>query len=63
MPAKYSFQFNGDVASCTALADLIRSGWELRHENALTTSEGFDWIHLVRWTRVPGCVGERFLGD
>jgi len=50
-PQRYSFQFNGDVDSCAALADLIRAGWELANVDPLKTDEGFSWIKLQRYVK------------
>lgn len=50
LPRKYNFQFNGDVDSCLALADLLKAGWGLANCGALQTKEGFHWIRLERWS-------------
>lgn len=48
-PLNYRFQFNGDVASCAALACLFSSGWEIANTSPFEVDDGHSWITLVNW--------------
>lgn len=46
VPARYKFQFNGDVSSCNALASMFKDGWEL---DVFREDDGYHWVILQNY--------------